>query len=460
VAGALAQPTEPSSPQDGQIWIDTDGTAPTTVVTRWTKQPAAGTTSLTGNDDYSIPLAYSAGYEQVFLNGVLLSRTAGEYTATSGTAITLAAATVAGDIVEVICPLQIATTDTYTQSAVNAAFLPNTANFTAGKNKIINGDFNINQRAFTSTTTSGTYGLDRLTFSAVDGTTTYSVQQFTLGTAPVAGYEAKQYARLVTTGQTLTTAISVFTHKIEDTRTLANQTATFSFWAKAASGTPKVTVELQQSFGSGGSPSGDVNTYAGQVTLSTSWARYSVTVALPSISGKTIGTNNDSSLQLNLWVSAGSTYNSRTNSIGIQSNTFDFWGLQLEAGSNATAFQTATGTIQGELAACQRYYYRTSTPNAANGYVSGAGVAATTTRFDTTLSAPVTMRTGATAIDYANLQVRTAAGVAKTITSAALDAVSGSNAQIRWSASTFTAGEIGFLENTSTGGYWGLTAEL
>ena len=232
------------------------------------------------------------------------------------------------------------------------------ANWAAGKNKIINGDFTINQRAFTTSTTSAAYGFDRFMMIYVDGTVTYSAQTFTPGTAPVAGYEAKNFARIVTSGQTLASARANWKQPIENVRTLAGQTATVSFWAKAASGTPKIAVELWQGFGSGGSPSAGVPTYAGQVTLSTSWARYSVTVAVPSISGKTIGTtDNSSELQCNLFVSAGSDLNSRTGSLGIQSNTFDIWGVQVEAGSVATAFQTATGTIQGELAACQRYYF-------------------------------------------------------------------------------------------------------
>jgi len=44
--------------------------------------------------------------------------------------------------------------------------------------------------------------------------------------------------------------------------------------------------------------------------------------------------------------------------IGLQNNTIDIWGVQIEAANTATAFQTATGTIQGELAACQRYFQR------------------------------------------------------------------------------------------------------
>jgi hypothetical protein len=131
VAGSLAQPTEPTSPTDGQIWVDTDGTAPTTVVTRWSKAPTAGTTTLTGTDDGTTVLAYTPGYEEVFLNGVLLSRT-NDYTASTGTSVVLSVATVAGDIVEVICPLQVAYTDAITTTAANAAYVPKTLTTTTG----------------------------------------------------------------------------------------------------------------------------------------------------------------------------------------------------------------------------------------------------------------------------------------------------------------------------------------
>jgi hypothetical protein len=226
----------------------------------------------------------------------------------------------------------------------------------AGKNKVINGDFTINQRAFTSTTTSGAYTFDRWITAAVDGTSTFTAQTFTLGAAPVAGYESKNFINVASTGQTLTSAITLLGQRIESVRTFAGQTVSISFWAKATSGTPKVAVELSQNFGTGGSPSAAVNTYAGSVTLTTSFARYSVSVAVPSISGKTLGTANDDQLRLSLWTSAGSDFNSRTGSLGIQTNTISFWGVQVEYGSQATPFQTATGTIQGELAACQRYY--------------------------------------------------------------------------------------------------------
>ena len=265
--------------------------------------------------------------------------------------------------------------------------------YTAGKNKLINGDFTINQRAFTTTSTSGTYGFDRWVMQkgGTDGTCTYTPQTFTAGTAPVAGYEATNFARLVTAAGTATNVFAFLGQRIEDVRTYANQTITVSFWAKAASGTPKIAVDVEQYFGSGGST--QVNTPAGAVTISTSWARYSVTVAVPTISGTTIGAGNYTGILL--WVSAGSTFNTRASSIGIQNNTFDVWGVQSEIGSTLTAFQTATGTLQGELAACQRYYFLLASGTSR---MVGSANAFSATQVGIVANLPVQMRTDPTVV--------------------------------------------------------------
>lgn len=341
---------------------------------------------------------------------------------------------------------------------------PTTGTQMAGKNAIINGDFTVNQRSFSSTTTTGTYGFDRFPYSCADGTVTYSAQTFTSGTAPVAGYEAVNFARIVTTGQTATSADARLIQRIENVRTFAGQTVTISFWAKANSGTPNVAVELVQSFGSGGSPSSNVAAIIAspaKQSISTSWARYSFTINVPSISGKTIGTTaNSSFLSLHLWVSAGSDFNSRTGSLGIQTNTFDFWGVQAEAGSDATPFQTATGTVQGELAACQRYYWRTS----ATGLYSpfGQGSANGTTGSYVTIPNPVTMR-AITSVEYANLGLQEGGDALKAVTSVTIDqsdlaVVSLSVGASGGGLTTYRANRL--LANNNSSAYLAINGEL
>ena len=139
----------------------------------------------------------------------------------------------------------------------SSALLPAGLGF---RNVLINGDFRINQRGFSSSTSS-VYGFDRWTSSSADGTVTYSAQTFATGNA-IPGYEPTNYARIATSGQTLAGAYSHLVQRIENVRTLAGQTASLSFWAKANSGTPKVAVEFLQIFGSGGSPSATHARYA------------------------------------------------------------------------------------------------------------------------------------------------------------------------------------------------------
>jgi len=93
-------------------WYPLLGIAPASQVDRWTKTAAGGETSLSGNDDNAVSLSYTAGTEQVYLNGVLLVR-GQDYTATNGTTITGLTALTASDVAEVVTfnPSNIITTD-------------------------------------------------------------------------------------------------------------------------------------------------------------------------------------------------------------------------------------------------------------------------------------------------------------------------------------------------------------
>ena len=316
-------------------------------------------------------------------------------------------------------------------------------NYAAGKNKIINGDFGIWQRG-TSLATYG-YLADRF-LGDTNATVTQSRQTFTPGTAPVAGYEGSYFYRLAKSAGGSYVSLQ---QRIEDVRTFAGQTITLSFWAKIDSGTQSVGTAFEQNFGSGGSSG--VYTYGSNVTLTTTWTRYSVTVTLPSIAGKTIGTSSFLNVfSLNLSSSAAI--------------TFDYWGVQLEAGSVATSFQTATGTIQGELAACQRYFNRfSSADNAYNNFSTGnvrqtgAGAASYFNFFY-----PVEMRIAPTAVTTANItSCRIQQGATdSTVTSAAFDGSTTKNGTLKALATIITAGTGTLAANNATNVTIDWSAEL
>ena len=220
------------------------------------------------------------------------------------------------------------------------------APFVAGKNKIINGDFGVWQRGTSFSLSNGVnFTADRWIGYQNAATNTVSQQAFTPGTAPVAGYESAYFWRWSQTGSG--TSTQEIQQKIEDVRTFAGQTVTLSFWAKASSAVPFTGIYLVQNFGTGGSSSVTAVNFGASSNLTTSWVRYTFTGTVASIAGKTLGAGNN--LYLALQFSSANTVN------------IDLWGVQLEAGSVATPFTTATGTLSGELAACQRYYERKTT---------------------------------------------------------------------------------------------------
>jgi hypothetical protein len=255
-------------------------------------------------------------------------------------------------------------------------------------NAIINGAFDIWQRGTSFTqayfAAGTTYVADRFTmlYNANPTAVTISQQTFTPGAAPVAGYEGTFFYRstLTTIGST---TIWGTQQRIEDVRTFAGQTATISFWAKADSAR-NVTIELVQNFGSGGSA--DVTVTSTVQAITSSWARYTATVSVPSISGKTVGTN--SSLRLTFLQACAS------------GSVLDLWGIQFESGSTATAFRRNGENIAAELAACQRYFLSQAAGSIcynSNG-VGGSMMFKQTMRTSPTMSVPLGLRNTSTGV--------------------------------------------------------------
>jgi hypothetical protein len=322
---------------------------------------------------------------------------------------------------------------------------------TGFRNVIRNGDMQIAQRGNGPFTAVNAYAMDGFRTSITGGSYTLS-RVIPLGTSPEAAVAVSGQANA-------TSDYFIFLQVIEDVATLHGKTATISFTARAASGTPKVALELYQSFGSGGSPSTAVPTSVGVVTLSTVNTRYSLTVAVPSIAGKTLGTAGDSLLRLNFWLSAGSTYGSRTGNIGIQNNTFYITDVQLEEGPVATPFERLP--IQQQLAWCQRYFWRNQADQQYSMF--GSGQATTTGTARILIQLPVQQRAMPTFGSSPASWFRLVDGIAQIATSLAIS--SGGNG-IRTVALDITAPNLTqyrpyWLDANNTGNaYLDFSAEL
>lgn len=242
-----------------------------------------------------------------------------------------------------------------------------------GRNLIHNPLFNINQRTNGPFTVAFTYTSDRWVNNYISDTAVSVGMYFLVDADRTAiGDEAAAITLVYqTTGNAAAGAFSHLAQRIEDVRRLAGKTVTVSFWAKLNSGGPKLGVSLDQAFGGGGSPSPDVLGTGQSVTLTTSFARYSLTFTIPTIIGKTLGTSAVNWTQLNFWFSSGVNNNTRSGSIGVQTALIALWGVQLEIGSTMTPLEKPDPA--DDLAKCQRFYIAPGTVIAVNGYSAASG---------------------------------------------------------------------------------------
>jgi hypothetical protein len=220
-----------------------------------------------------------------------------------------------------------------------------------------------------------------------------------------------------------------------------NQTVTISVWAQGVTGATALNAGI---FVANAKDDFSGITLLTTLTLSANpsgtWTRYSGTFTATGVSN---------GLQIRLVRDSGTT-------------TTRITGVQLELGSVMTTWKRAGGTIQGELAAAQRYYYRNA--NTTNGYgrlSAGIGLSTTLATLATTL--PVTMRVQPTSIDFSTLRLNDSA-TATTVTALVINSdfsqanACGLTATV---ASGLTQYRPYFIEqNNSTTGYIGFSAEL
>lgn len=137
-----------------------------------------------------------------------------------------------------------------------------------------------------------------------------------------------------------------FEQRIEGADTLSNQNVTVSFFLLADTDRT-LSVDFVQSFGTGGSPSSDVAISAQNIAATASWQKFTLTFALPSVAAKTFGTNNNDYLVFRLILPINAAYH-----VALAL-------VQVEAGSNATAFEERPLQIEQYL--CKRYFRILST---------------------------------------------------------------------------------------------------
>ena len=328
-------------------------------------------------------------------------------------------------------------------TSTGLAWQPYAAQFVAGKNCLLNGDFSIAQRGTSIVTNGDTYTLDRWSASPYGGSTNFTVSQQT-SSPPT---NSRYYLQVVHGSTSYTNMFITQSLETTDVIKLRGKTVTLSFQYKVPT---NFTNQWSANAWWGTSidtPIKNVNTgtsiFQTMLPNVNGWTTSSATFVVPS-----------TATQLSIMFAS-------LNNV-ISGATFQLATVQLEVGSTATPFTTATGTIQGELAACQRYYYRTSNSLVNNAQIGGIGFTYSTTNGVNSIPLPVTMRSIPHTLDYSGLRAYdiTAASVL-TLTSAVINGDSTPNVGTYvYTLNSTTANKMIRIDASSTAGYIGFNAEL
>jgi hypothetical protein len=281
---------------------------------------------------------------------ILLLRNGGfvpfaDYTALDGLTITVPAAD-ANEEFSIIEFSSFEVAGSYTKAEEDQKFVDNfKSGFGCGsfgfKNRIINGNFDFWQRGTNFAPGAGAIlTADRW---MVTGVASAVQSTFTLGESRTAGMAVESQYYISLTRTAALANYPTLEQRIEDVRSFAGQTVTISFWARtptAWNGSGNWQIWPYQNFGSGGSATGAFGST--NFVPTTNWQKFTATVNVPSIAGKTIGAGS--------FLGAVLRYSAQDTTAG----RLDVAQFQVEAGDKASPFELRPLAL--ELAMCQRYY--------------------------------------------------------------------------------------------------------
>ena len=271
------------------------------------------------------------------------------------------------------------------------------------KNRIINGAMVIDQRnagASVTPTTDGTFSVDRWR-CGLSVTSKFSVQQNAGSVTPPAGF--KNYLGVTSlSGYTvglsenfrISQSIEGFNTADLEYGTANAQTVTLSFWVRSS---------LTGTFGGAIKNSAETRVYPFTYSISapTTWEYKTITIP-GDTTGTWVGATNGNGLGVHFSLGTGATVSgtagawaagnlfsatSAVSVVGTNTATWYITGVQLEKGTQATAFDYRSYTHEELL--CQRYFIKV-------GVATYAGRGGSTTSASFNMPTPVTMRTAPT----------------------------------------------------------------
>jgi hypothetical protein len=324
----------------------------------------------------------------------------------------------------------------------------------SASNPIINSAMDVWQRG-TSFAANYAYTADRWQAGRSGGTLNVTVSRQT--TSDTTNLPFIQYcARVQRDSGVTTTNTNHFGQNFETVNSIpfVGKTVTLSFYARAGANFSSASSTMTATLANGTGT--DQNYLTGQYTNANTVASYNATLTTTWQRFSFNGTVPTNATELAIQFS-----NVPVGTAGA-ADYFEITGVQLDIGSVALPFRRAGGTIQGELAACQRYYWR-STPGTAYGAYGACGFARSTSVTKIPIPYPVQMRVIPTSVEYSSLAVNDGVNITA-VTSVAL---SGYESQLV-AYPEFTIGSTVLTQyrpyhvnnNNNTAGYLGFNAEL